>query len=241
MRNMKTLITSLLVGAAAVALPAVTPVDAQGNARSTVDIQPIVQIFDDAGNAVEGNTFGSAKLIRRSTNLMAIANLSGLTPGGLYTFWWVVIPEGSETNPHASFIANGAASIIGRSGRANITMKAESGQQSIEGFPFLTTVGGPDNGLCNEDLEPAPCFRPLDFDISTAEVHVEVAYHGQVDDMTDEEVEVAKSDFWTGPACPSVGEQAATQPHCPVSLVSVHEPQSPPNRGASRNSPTRIR
>ena len=241
MRNMKILITSLLVGAAAIALPAVTTVGAQGNARSTVDVQPIVQIFDADGKAIEGDAFGTAKLVRRNNSLMAIANLSGLTPGGLYTFWWVVIPEGSETNPHASFIANGANSIVGRDGRANITMKAESGQQSIAGFPFLATVGGPDNGLCDENLEPAPCFRPLDFDISTAEVHVEVAYHGQVDNMTDEEVEMAKSDFWTGPACPSVGEQAETQPHCPVSLVSVHEPQSPSNHGVSRYTPTRIR
>ncbi len=222
---------AMLLALAAVTISISSSVEADAPSAPGVDIQPIEQIFDSAGNSIDGGVVGTSKLFRHDTRMMAIANLAGLNPGGLYTFWWVVIPEGSTTHPHASFIAKGGDAVIGRNGRANVTMNAESDQQSIEGFPFLATVGGPDNGLCDENLEPPPCFRPLDFDISTAEVHVEVAYHGQLSEMTDEEAEMAAGDFWTGPACPSVGEQSETQPHCPVSFVAIHETQDSTNHG----------
>lgn len=174
------------------------------------DKQPIVRIFDK-GVAVDPpeETGGSAKLIRRDDNLKATAIASGLEPGGVYTFWWVVIPADGSF-PDNAFVAYGGGTVVGSNGKATQRMRAELGQSSIEGFLIE--------------------FQDLDFDLATAEVHVEIAYHGQAADIDD--LDAALRDFWTGTACPDngnnpdseigPGESNPLQPHCPVSLVAIY-------------------
>jgi len=77
--------------------------------------------------------------------------------------------------------------------------------------------------------------------LASAEVHVEIAYHGQAAD-TGDELDVWLSDFWTGAACPLAFDldpggstdgvdpdgnpdpnfNKIGQPHCPVAIVAIH-------------------
>jgi len=179
---------------------------ALGATGSGVGEAPVIQIFDDAGNALGAphEVVGVSRLIRRDDGLKATAKISGLIPGGVYTFWWVAIPEGGAF-PLDAFVARGGGKVVGLNGNATVRMKAEYGQASIKGFVDDTSFP----------------FQPLTFDLAEAEVHVEIAYHGQASQAGDE-LDQWLSDFWTGSACPAVGEQAETQPHCPVSFVAIH-------------------
>ena len=202
---------SLVILAAGVALIAATASVALARSDRGADKQDIVRIFDADGNSTDGSeVLGSSKLIRRDDGLKATANVSGLTAGGVYTFWWVAIPDGGVF-PDNAFVASGGGKVVGSNGKATARMSADSGQASIGGF-----------------LIP---FQPLDFDLTTAEVHVEIAYHGQAADIDD--VDEALGDFWSGPACPDngnnpqgpgPGESNPGQPHCPVSIVAIHAP-----------------
>ncbi|NND01882.1 MAG: hypothetical protein HKN91_03770 [Acidimicrobiia bacterium] len=206
--------TPLIAMAAVVAIVATVAV-AFAVSNQGADDQPIVRIFDSAGNATDGNeVLGNSELARSDNGLEATANVSGLTEGGIYTFWWVAIPAGGVF-PDDAFVAGAGGEVVGESGEATANMTAESGQPSIDGF-----------------LIP---FQPLDFDLATAEVHVEIAYHGLAADTAD--VNKALSDFWTGPACPDNGNNPGGfttgdtpivsnpgQPHCPVSIVAIHTP-----------------
>ena len=193
--------------AALVAVAVVAPTAAVGQ---VVDVQPVVEHFNLDGT-VSGETIGRSVLTRSSGRLDAEVQVRGLLPGGVYTFWWVVTPEGG-TFPDDTFVASGDSAVIGASGRAKALMSAVAGQQSIEGF----LISG----------------QPLDFDLQSALVRVEIAYHGQVADAGSD-LKVWRSDFWTGTACPQAfglnpggtpGDlNAIGQPHCPVYIVAEHE------------------
>ena len=120
--------------------------------------------------------------------------------------------------PDNAFVASGGARVAGNSGKATVRMNAETGEASIDGF-----------------LIP---FNDLDFDLDTAEVHVEIAYHGQKGDA-DGNIGEWRSDFWTGTECPRGGPDGINadyagvnkpgevdlnvigQPHCRVSYAFV--------------------
>ncbi len=184
-------------------LAAATSVAVASNPGNGAETESIVRIFDGDGNSLAGDeVMGTSKLIRRDDGLNDTAHVSGLIPGGVYTFWWVVIPDGG-TFPDNAFVAHGGARVAGQNGKATVRMTADAGQPSVTGFLID--------------------FQPLDFDLGTAEVHVEIAYHGQAEDAGDD-LGTWMSDFWTGTACPAGGVQGETQPHCPVSIVAVHTP-----------------
>jgi hypothetical protein len=112
-------------------------------------------------------------------------------------------------------VAGEGARLIGPGGQATAVLKARAGDPSIAGFHVP--------------------FNPLDFDLGSAEVHVEVAYHGQAEDAGSN-LSTWRDDFWTGTACPSsfglnsdyvdVGGDlnVGGQPHCPVYIAAIHTP-----------------
>jgi hypothetical protein len=178
-----------------------------------VSVEPVVEFLTLEGAPVN-NTLGSSVLVRGDDRLWAKVTVDGLRPGGVYTFWWVIIPAGGAF-PDDAFVAGEGARIIGRSGQATAVLNAKAGDPSISGFHVP--------------------FNPLDFDLETAEVHVEVAYHGQQKDAGSN-LSTWRTDFWTGTACPSsfglntdyVGMggdvNAGGQPHCPVYIAAIHTP-----------------
>ncbi|MEN8041500.1 MAG: hypothetical protein ABFR95_08350 [Actinomycetota bacterium] len=206
------LLTALMMLAT---LPAVAAEADQGEATA-VSTEPLIQHFDMDGN-LDGSIVGWTTLVRRSDNLTAVAHATDLKPGGVYSFWWVVLPPGGAA-PDDAFAASGGSAIVGESGGATLVMQAQTGDESIEGFPppALAFLG---------DLEP------LDFDLATAEVHVEIAYHGQAVDAGDQ-LDAWRADFWTGTACPEAfglnpggipGDfNPIGQPHCPTYITSIH-------------------
>lgn len=184
----------------AMAMAVATAAPASAASESGVDSQPLVEHYNLDGTA-SGETIGRSNLIRRSEGLKASVQASNLIPGGVYTFWWVVTPLGGEV-PVDSFVALGGSSIVGSNGKATIHMKASSGESSIDGFLLA--------------------FRSLDFDLASADVRVEIAYHGQAADAG-AELGTWLSDFWTGAACPEFGQpNVVGQPFCPVFIGSVH-------------------
>lgn len=176
--------------------------DANGN-----DTQPVERHFEPDGTPSDpAEPLGSSKLIRRDTGLKTTAHVEGLIPGGVYTFWWVVIQEGGF--PTDAFVANGGGTVVGANGKATVRMNADLGQPSITGFK-------PD-GI--NELPFAPLHDPMG-----ATVRVEIAYHGQTDDAGDD-LDLWLSDFWTGTACPDPGDvNAVGQPHCPVYIAAQHD------------------
>jgi len=204
--------------AAVLALAMLTASVAVAGSERGAEKQDVVQDFDGNGNPT-AVTVGKAQLIRRADGIKATADVSGLTPGGVYTFWWV-IP--SATHPVDSFVALGGSKIVGQNGKATARMTANVGDPSIEGF--------------FDHLAPLNAF-PIgsalaDFDAGMLDdtIRVEVAYHGQADQAADaEELALWKSDFWTGQtgvcADLSVPTFANTgQPFCPVTHAAVFAP-----------------
>lgn len=200
---------SLTLMAVAVSMSVVMAAPATAASESGVDSQPLVEHYELDGS-VSGQTIGRSDLIRRSDGLKASVQATSLIPGGVYTFWWVIIPTGGVF-PDDTFVALGNSAIAGPNGKATVHMRAAAGQSSISGFLFA--------------------FQDLDFDLATAEVRVEIAYHGLAEDAGSD-LEHWMSDFWTGAACPQAfglnpggtsGDlNAAGQPFCPVFIASIH-------------------
>lgn len=166
----------------------------------------VVREFNDDGTAAPGTEqIGWSRLVRSADGLRATVFVSGLKPGGVYTFWWVV-PQGT-TIPDDVFVARGAGRVIGDSGEAMVGMQAYKGQAGIEGAPFLPD--GAEWDTLNDPLNST--------------VRIEIAYHGQAD--AGDDIRPWLSDFWTGAACPEPGDtNAAGQPFCPVYLAATHMP-----------------
>lgn len=171
------------------------------------DVEPIVQEWDFDGLPIDdGGRVGWSALLRRENGINAIAHLEDLRPGGVYTFWWVVIQE-DGTFPDDIFLAGGGGRVVGRRGRATVFMSAWRGQPGITGF-----VPDGVNEITFASLE-----EPL-----TATVRIEIAYHGQAADAGND-LPVWLADFWTGAACPpATPNPNPTQPHCPVYFASTH-------------------
>ncbi|MEA1902166.1 MAG: hypothetical protein U9N56_01415, partial [Actinomycetota bacterium] len=145
-------VTALIMVTATVATA--SPSESGYRNRSTVSVVPVNQIFDDTGTPVGPAASGRSLLITRENSLRALTSFNGLKPGGVYTFWWVIIPSGGGF-PADAFVAGQGGTVVGDNGRAFAKMTASKGDGSIGGF-----------------LIP---FQPLDFDLRTAEIHVELA------------------------------------------------------------------
>lgn len=179
----------------------------------SVSVEPVMEMLTLDGTPVS-NTLGSSVLVRGDDGLWAKVTVDGLRPGGVYTFWWVIIPAGGSF-PADAFVAGEGGRIVGPGGQATAVLTATTGDASISGFHLP--------------------FNPLNFDLDTAEIHVEVAYHGQAEDAGSN-LSTWRTDFWTGTACPSsfglnadyagVGGDlnAGGQPHCPVYIAAIHTP-----------------
>jgi hypothetical protein len=157
--------------------------------------------FTDA--TIVGDELGWSQLKRDDDNLKAVVHANGLKPGGVFTFWWVVVQD-DATFPDDIFVARGAGAVIGQNGKATVHMSVQRGDPSIVGLPAL---GG---ALFGDLVDP-----------ENALVRVEVAYHGQVEDAGND-LDQWLSDFWTGSVCPQGGVNAAGQPHCPVYFAATH-------------------
>lgn len=165
---------------------------------------PIVQEWNEDGSAnPDTPRVGWSVLMRRNQKLNALAHIRGLRPGGVYTFWWIVVQD-DGTFPDDIFVASGGGKVVGPNGRATVRMAAKLGQPGIEGF-----------------LVPFDELR----DTRNSIVRIEIAYHGQAEDAGDE-LAVWLSDFWTGTACPDGGtpNPNPNQPHCPVYYAATHAP-----------------
>lgn len=177
------------------------PATAHAAQHPTAERTDIVQEHDFDGTPVaEPVDVGNAMLVRRGHSLSAVASVSGLTPGGVYTFWWVVVQD-DGTFPDDIHVASGSFAVVGDNGRATVAMYAELGDESISGFM-------PDG--VNEIT-----FDTLDDTVDSI-VRIEIAYHGQAADAG-ADLDTWLYDFWTGTACPpQTPNPNPAQPHCPV-------------------------
>lgn len=194
---------SLLGAAMLLAVSLASPATA-----GTADLAPVVREHTEAGTPAPEplEQVGWSRLVRTSAGLDAKVHVAGLQPGGVYTFWWVVVQD-DGTFPDDIFVASGAGTIVGRNGKATVRMHADRGDAAIEGF------------------EPAPGVV-LEFDELHdplgALVRVEIAYHGQAVEAGDE-LDAWLTDFWTGTACPpETPNPNPAQPHCPVWFAATH-------------------
>jgi hypothetical protein len=217
MTHKRTLTTTFALltaaGAALVALSLmlVAPVGADGHDASTADV---VRESNEDGTAAPGTeVIGTSSLTRSTDGLQATVQVDGLLPGGVYTFWWVVLHADNPTIPVDVFVAHGAGTVMGEDGSATVVMEASTGQLGIVGLPAL-------EGALWHDLTD-----PLN-----SVVRVEIAYHGQEADAGDD-LSTWLSDFWSGTACPpDTPNPNAAQPHCPVYFAATHaaaDPQPP--------------
>jgi hypothetical protein len=165
--------------------------------------------FPIPGNGSVGTEVGWTTLVRSKNQLNATTFVSGLEPGGVYTFWWVApyeFKDGAPVMPAGVFVARGAGTVVGESGTALVRMKATINQPGILGLPAL------------EGAKWHKMQDPL-----TSVVRIEIAYHGQAEDAAGPaELRRWLSDFWTGSVCPDSGVLLPGQPHCPVYMASTH-------------------
>ena len=198
--------STLVLAVAALGVFTAVPAAAGGSESRSAEVAAVVQEWNIDGTANEDlPAIGVARLTRHAEGLDAVARMGGLEPGGLYTFWWVVVQE-DGTFPDDIFVASGDAEIVGPNGRATVRMAAELGQESITGFM-------PDG--VNEIR-----FAALD-DPLGAVVRIEIAYHGQAVDAGDD-LPNWLTDFWTGTACPpETPNPNPAQPHCPVYFAAT--------------------
>ena len=185
-----------------------TPLPTDVSDQTASDAELVVEFagasdFTDA--TVVGDELGLSQLIRSRDDLKAVVHANGLKPGGVFTFWWVVVQD-DGTFPDDIFVAHGDSAIIGQDGKATVNMSAEKGDPSIVGLPALA------GALFGDLVDPENSL-----------VRVEVAYHGQVEDAGDD-LDQWMSDFWSGSVCPQEGVNPADQPHCPVYFAATHVP-----------------
>ena len=213
----------VIVGVVVVAIAAIVIINSSSADVETLDV---IQIFDSSGTAVSSSqNFGSFDLTRRDDGLDATTTVDGLIPNGVYTFWWVAGAAGFAL-PDA-YVASAGSEVIGSSGEATVTMSVDVGDPGILGFLDALATNSP-------PASTDPFHLTFDLDPATAEVHIEIAYHGQAGDAGGD-LDAWQSDFWTGTACPEgesghnlggttgdhLVESNPGQPHCPVSYVAV--------------------
>ncbi len=181
-------------------LTVLTATPAIAKPGTVVQATTIVQEHNFDGTPNEDQPqVGVARLTREADGLTAKAQVEGLIPGGVYTFWWVVVQE-DGTFPEDIYVQYGDGAIAAGNGRAVAYMSAAVGDGSIAGF----APGGTE--ITFADLE----------DTMGSLVRIEIAYHGQAEDAGDD-LDVWLSDFWTGSACPpDTPNPNPAQPHCPV-------------------------
>lgn len=188
-----------------VALSLVGAIPASAGNRDT---QPVVHEWNADGTGGSLADVGWSSLKRDADGLDAVVQIEGLIPGGVYTFWWVVV-QGEGSFPDDIHVASGAGAVVPPNGKLTVKLQAATGDPAIEGFM-------PDgvNEIAFADLND-----PLG-----SLVRVEIAYHGQAADAGDE-LGQWLYDFWTGDACPpETPNPIITQPHCPVHFASTHHP-----------------
>ena len=229
MRKIATITTLVL------ALAMLTATVAMAGGKSNQDATPgdITKHFTalDTPDIPIGTSMGTATLTRRDDGLTATAKVEGLKPGGVYTFWWIVSDDFTDFPEGVAAVGDGAR-VIGKSGKATVRMNVDLGDPSIEGF---FGAKGWDDGIAWPATPTSPFDATFDFDPDTAEVHIEIAYHGQKEDAGGN-MGKWRSDFWTGEACPegdpvynpggtgtpeNVVNHLGTQPHCPVSYAAI--------------------
>ena len=215
--------TTWIIAIVAVVVVAIAAIVIVNSSSADVETLDVIQIFDSSGNPVSSTTsFGSVDLTRRDDGLDATTTVTGLTPDGVYTYWWVVGTAGFAL-PDA-YVASAGGEVIGSSGEATATMSVDVGDSGILGFLDALATNGP-------PTTTDPFHSTFDLDPATAEVHIEIAYHGQASDAGSD-LNAWLSDFWTGTACPEGdsghnpggtpgAEFNPGQPHCPVSYVAV--------------------
>jgi hypothetical protein len=178
---------------------------------------PMLLEYDADGElfaAADQLEVGSAELTRDENGLTADAEMSGLRPGGAYTFWLVVY-QGEREFPGDIFVNHGQGVV------------ADAGEASITGF-YVDDLGG--------DAEFSPLVDPMN-----GRVRVEVVYHGQAEDAGDD-LDAWLADFWTGDpkVCANplgtVGTGAIpTHPYCAGYWASTFEPDPSRDSGLSRS------
>lgn len=200
----RTMLATLL---AALMLPFVFAPPADADGVASLERAAIVREWNEDGTAASGEEeIGSALLLRRDRGMAALAMARGLQPGGVYTFWWVVIQDDGDF-PDDIHVQRGGGAVAGPTGRATAFMRAATGTPGIEGFPPLG------------DAEFAELRDPIG-----SVVRIEIAYHGQAADAGDD-LDLWLSDFWSGAACPpETPNPNPAQPHCPVYHAATFAP-----------------
>ena len=238
MRKIATITVLVLVLAMLTASMAIAGGKSNQDATA-LDITKHFEAHDTPGIPIS-DSVGTATLTRRDDGLTATAKVEGLKPGGVYTFWWIVSDDFADFPTGVAAVGDGAR-VIGKSGKATVRMNVDLGDPSIEGFFGVKGWAGVDPW---PDTPTSPFDATFDFDPATAEVHIEIAYHGQKEDAGGN-IGNWRSDFWTGTACPEgdpiynpggtdgeyavvnhIGDPPAIghQPHCPVSYAAVFTP-----------------
>ncbi len=194
----------LAVMAAAALLSATTAAAAES---PTVSRSDIVVEWNTDGTAAPGNeVVGHATVRRANTGIWVNAHMTGLKPGGVYTFWWIVVQDDGDF-PTDIYVDSAGGTVVGASGTANAVAWAPLGDEPIPGFPALG------------DAE----FASLN-DTFGSIVRIEIAYHGQADDAGDD-LDAWLADFWTGSECPpETPNPNPMQPHCPVYYAATFMP-----------------
>lgn len=203
--------TTLLIAALSMSLAVITPTSASTDAgidKVTDWADIAVENTSHAFPVPDGDTAGRTWLTRSENDLKATSLVRGLEPGGVYTFWWVVVHDfngDAPVIPDEVFVERGAGVVIGSSGEAVVRLRpVRIGDTGIEGF-----------------LPDGVGWHALT-DTMGSLVRVEIAYHGQADEAESRtELNTWLSDFWTGSACPG---GLPNQPHCPVYMASTHLP-----------------
>lgn len=204
----RTILGVFVIGALLAAT--VTPTSARG---AGVERAPVVVEFNEDGSPGDGSTVGWTALLRRTRWVGGVTHVSGLEPGGVYTFWKVAIdPAFNPDAPDFSliYVDRGNARVVGRSGRATVFWSARAGDASID-----------------TSSTALPTFGTLT-DIGERIIRVEIAYHGQKDGPVPPSW---LENFWDGdpawcqtdPGVPP-GMIIGHQPHCPVFQASTHPP-----------------
>ena len=190
---------------AVVVITSSAPVDA---ARTTaVSHSTVVVEWNSDGTAAPGDEIvGHARLRRSADGIGVTSHITGLRPGGVYTFWWVVVQDDGEF-PNDIYVDGAGGTIVGPSGVANNVAWAPTGDAPIVGFP---AIGDAEFASLNDPLESI--------------VRIEIAYHGQSAEAGSD-LDRWLGDFWTGAACPpQTPNPNPHQPHCPVYYAATFAP-----------------
>lgn len=173
-----------------------------------IDSEALVETFTRNGLYETVEVVGESELERKEDEIEIEIETSALVPGGVYSFWWVLLNDPENGSGLSVLWATGA--IADEDGEIEVEVELKVGPEGIEGNPM---VGSVYDFLVGDGLT-----NPFG-----ARVEIQIVYHGQEEEAPKAELNDWLTTFWIGdPTVCNLPFIEGFPLICPIAQITVH-------------------